>query len=174
MIFISLGEFERRHGVNKGSVSRKAKELGFSTSSGLDAEAYAAMLEAFDIDITTEASPAPSVVEVQAEDSSSALAYYGGVSGGETSIISLGGVESRLAGREHHRQAIGQSFQNVFDTRRQRLQMLAEAAILDADTDAEAYAALYQARLDQNLARHATAAGLVMGKDAGAAGTGGS
>ena len=113
MTFISLGEFERRHGVNKGSVSRKAKELGFSTASGLDAEAYAAMLEAFDID-TTEASPAPSVVEVQATDSSSALAYYGGVSGGETSIISLGGVESRLAGREHHRQAIGTSFQNVF------------------------------------------------------------
>jgi hypothetical protein len=37
---VTLGEFERRYGVNKGTVSKKARELGYETSEGLTPEAY--------------------------------------------------------------------------------------------------------------------------------------
>ena len=40
-IEISLGEFERRHNVNKSTVSRLARDAGFDTSEGLTSEAYA-------------------------------------------------------------------------------------------------------------------------------------
>lgn len=46
---ISLGEFERRHGVNKGTVSKRARELGFNTSSGLNPEAYQVLKAAFQV-----------------------------------------------------------------------------------------------------------------------------
>jgi hypothetical protein len=46
---ISLGDFERRHGINKGSVSKRARELGYSTASGLSPAAYQAMCQAFDV-----------------------------------------------------------------------------------------------------------------------------
>ncbi|MEO0487942.1 MAG: hypothetical protein AAFZ49_00110 [Cyanobacteria bacterium J06659_2] len=51
---ISLGEFERRHGVNKGTVSKRARELGFNTSSGLNPEAYQALKTEFRV-----SAPAP-------------------------------------------------------------------------------------------------------------------
>ena len=47
---VSLGEFERRHGINKGTVSKDARELGYETSQGLDTEAYAAMKEFYGVD----------------------------------------------------------------------------------------------------------------------------
>jgi hypothetical protein len=46
---ISLGDFERRHRINKGSVSKRARELGYSTASGLSPAAYQAMCQAFDV-----------------------------------------------------------------------------------------------------------------------------
>ena len=46
---ISLGEFERMHGVNKGTVSKRARELGFDTTDGLNPEAYEAMKQAFNV-----------------------------------------------------------------------------------------------------------------------------
>lgn len=52
--------------------------------------------------------------------------------------------------------------------------MLIEAAVLDAQTDAEIYAAVYQRGLEEAIARHTGAAGLVMGKDATGAAGGGS
>lgn len=36
---MSLGEFEREYGVNRGTVQRRALDMGFSTSDGLSAEA---------------------------------------------------------------------------------------------------------------------------------------
>jgi len=39
MATISLGEFERLYGKNKGSVQRQAQTMGFETSQGLSAEA---------------------------------------------------------------------------------------------------------------------------------------
>ncbi len=46
---ISLGEFERRHGVNKGSVSKRARERGYDTASGLAPAAYTAMCREFKV-----------------------------------------------------------------------------------------------------------------------------
>ena len=37
---MTLGEFERRYGVNKGTVSKRARELGYETSMGLTPEAH--------------------------------------------------------------------------------------------------------------------------------------
>jgi hypothetical protein len=47
--YMTLGEFERLHGVNKGSVSRRARELGYDTASGLSPEAYEAMKVEFGV-----------------------------------------------------------------------------------------------------------------------------
>jgi len=168
---ISLGEFERRHGVNKGTVSRKAKALGIDTTDGLTPEAYQRLLEVFDIDPTATATP----VAIAEEEAPGALAYYGQI----TEIAPAGGsllgdIANRLATRETNRLQVGQSFQNVFNTRRQRAEMLIEAAVLDAQTDAEIYAAVYQRGLEEAIARHTGAAGLVMGKDATGAAGGGS
>jgi hypothetical protein len=41
--YVSLGEFERLHRVNKGTVSKRARELGYDTASGLSPAAYEAM-----------------------------------------------------------------------------------------------------------------------------------
>lgn len=170
---ISLGEFERRHAVNKGTVSRKAKALGIDTADGLTQEAYQRLLEAFDIDPAATAPTATPVVI--AEEAPGALAYYGQVTDiAPASSSLLGDISNRLATREANRIQVGQSFQNVFDTRRQRLAMLAEAAMVDAQTDAEVYAAVYQRGLDEAIARHTMAAGMVMGKDASGAAGGGS
>lgn len=48
---ISLGEFERRHGIHKGTVSKRAREMGFDTSAGLSSEAYEAMQREFDVKV---------------------------------------------------------------------------------------------------------------------------
>ena len=172
---ISLGEFERRHGVNKGTVSRKAKALGIDTTEGLTPESYAAMLEAFEIDRAATV-PAPTATPVAiAEEAPGALAYYGQITEiAPASSSLLGDIANRLATRETNRIQVGESFQNVFNTRRQRAEMLIEAAVLDAQTDAEIYAAVYQRGLEEAIARHTGAAGLVMGKDATGAAGGGS
>jgi hypothetical protein len=47
--YVSLGEFERMHGVHKGTVSKRAREMGFDTASGLSPEAYEAMKNEFKV-----------------------------------------------------------------------------------------------------------------------------
>lgn len=54
---VSLGEFERRHSINKGTVSKRARELGYDTASGLSPAAYQAMCQAFEVG--SAASPQP-------------------------------------------------------------------------------------------------------------------
>lgn len=44
---ISLGEFQRRHGIHKGTVSKRAREMEYDTSSGLSPEAYLAMCKEY-------------------------------------------------------------------------------------------------------------------------------
>ena len=39
-IELSLGEFQRRHGIDKGTASKLARENGYDTSKGLTSEAY--------------------------------------------------------------------------------------------------------------------------------------
>ena len=59
---ISLGEFERRHGINKGTVSKRARELGFETKTGLTPEAYLALKAEFRV---CEPEPEPQVMQTQ-------------------------------------------------------------------------------------------------------------
>ena len=56
---VSLGEFERMHGVNKGTVSKRARELGYDTASGLSPEAYTAMKQEFQVDQVSKAEALP-------------------------------------------------------------------------------------------------------------------
>lgn len=60
--FLSLGEFERQHGINKGTVSRKARELGFDTANGLSSDAYEAVKQALNV---MSERPEPSAVVSQ-------------------------------------------------------------------------------------------------------------
>lgn len=46
---MSLGEFERRFRVNKGTLQKAARAAGFETSKGLSAEAVEAMKQEFDV-----------------------------------------------------------------------------------------------------------------------------
>ena len=50
---VTLGEFERRHGVNKGTVSKKARDLGYETSEGLTLEAYEHLKAALNVKETS-------------------------------------------------------------------------------------------------------------------------
>lgn len=43
MATISLGQFERDHGINRGTVQKQAQAMGFSTSDGLNDEALQAL-----------------------------------------------------------------------------------------------------------------------------------
>lgn len=73
---VSLGEFERRHGVNKGSVSKRAREQGHDTASGLVPTAYEAMCREFNVQpwvngrppVVELESPTPISPEVMPED----------------------------------------------------------------------------------------------------------
>ena len=58
---ITLGEFERRHGINKGTVSRAARTAGFTTNKGLSPDAYAAMKEHFEVSDQPAAPAAPAI-----------------------------------------------------------------------------------------------------------------
>jgi hypothetical protein len=55
---MSLGEFERRYGVNRGTVKRRANELGHDTAAGLSAAAVADLFS--DLGLAT-----PAVVELE-------------------------------------------------------------------------------------------------------------
>ena len=43
MATISLGQFERNYGINRGSVQKQAQAMGFKTSDGLDEVAVDAL-----------------------------------------------------------------------------------------------------------------------------------
>jgi hypothetical protein len=162
---VTLGEFERRHGVNKGTVSKKARELGYSTTDGLTPEAYERLKLEFKVD---EAKTAKTdVVDETPMDAAGALGHYFGGSLGAPGGggFSLGDMTTRTQTREARRLAVAQGFQEVTFTREDRRSMLIQAAIADADDDSEVYAAVYQSRLSKNLQRHGMAGGMVMGKD---------
>lgn len=44
MSTMSLGEFERQHGVNRGTVQKRAQDMGYKTSDGLSEEAVDRLL----------------------------------------------------------------------------------------------------------------------------------
>lgn len=178
---MTLGEFQRRYGVHKGTVSKKARELGYDTSAGLSPEAVEAMKREFGVSErrSTEARTTEVVVEV---DTAGALAHYGGAGlvspGGVTGsgrFLTLGeaSINQRHATREERRRAVVDGFNGLSLTREERRLMIQRAAVEDAHDDAETYAAVYQERLDVLLQRHAAATGVVLGKDVAPASGGG-
>jgi hypothetical protein len=184
---MTLGEFQRRYGVHKGTVSKKARELGFDTSAGLSSEAVEAMRREFQVveprsreDGRGTGRVVPEVVvEV---DTAGALAHYGGAGlvapGGVTGsgrFMTLGeaSINQRRATREERRLAVVEGFNGLSLTREERRLMIQRAAMEDAHDDAETYAAVYQANLDALLQRHAVATGVVLGKAVSAAAGGG-
>lgn len=173
-VYLSLGEFQKRYGVHKGTVSRRARELGYDTSQGLSPEALEAMKREFKCQ---ESAAARVPDQVLAGDAAGALAHYGG--GGSLATgrrrLSLGddAMTARYTTREERRQAVVEGFQGVSITREERRLLIQRAAIADADDDSEVYASVYQQRLDANLQRHAVASGLVLGKEVEAAPGGG-
>ena len=79
--------------------------------------------------------------------------------------ISLGDLSPRLQTRNERRLTVAAGFQGISQTREERRALVEQAALVDADDDAEVYAATYQQRLDRNLQRHAIASVAVLGKD---------
>lgn len=177
---MTLGEFQRRYGVHKGTVSKRARELGYNTSAGLSPEAVEAMKREFQV-VEPRRSTEAQRVEVEV-DTAGALAHYGGAGlvspGGVTGggrFMTLGeeSINQRRATREERRRAVVDGFNGLSLTREERRLMIQRAALEDAHDDAETYAAVYQAQLDALLQRHAVATGVVLGKDASAAAGGG-
>lgn len=174
---MTLGEFQRRYGVHKGTVSKKARELGYDTSAGLSPEAVEAMKREFGVSErrSTEARATEVVVEV---DTAGALAHYGGAGlvapgGGRFMTLGEDAINQRRATREERRRAVVDGFNGLSLTREERRLMIQRAAVEDAHDDAETYAAVYQANLDALLQRHAVATGVVLGKDVAPAAGGG-
>lgn len=56
MSLMSLGQFERTYGVNKGSVFRAAKKLGIATSSGLKNEDVIRLIRFLKVRLASESS----------------------------------------------------------------------------------------------------------------------
>lgn len=177
---MTLGEFQRRYGVHKGTVSKKARELGYDTSAGLSPEAVEAMKREFQVVEprredgrgTGRATPVE-VVEVDA-----AIAHYGGGAlaapgGGRFMTLGEASINQRHATREERRLAVVEGFNGLSLTREERRLMIQRAALEDAHDDAETYAAVYQAQLDALLQRHAVANGVVLGKAVAPAAGGG-
>lgn len=70
---MTLGEFERRFGVNKGTVSKAAWAAGFETSKGLSSEAVQAMKRELNVSAIVKAEPqelpaTPASTEIQVFD----------------------------------------------------------------------------------------------------------
>lgn len=170
----SLHSFCKEHGLPKTSVRRWLVQQGFDTSNGLTVDAQNAALLQFKPEITE---PIAQVGQVDDEatitpevmPSSSALAHYLGTAAIAPTVstrgLTLGNIETRLSTREERRAAVGQAFYGVVTTREERRALIEQAALEDADDDAEVYAAVYQSRLDRNLQRHAMATTAVLGKD---------
>lgn len=179
---MSLGEFQRRYGVHKGTVSKRARELGYDTSAGLSPEAVEAMKREFQVvepRSREDGRGTGRATEVEVEvDTAGALAHYGGaglVAPGGGRFMTLGeeSINQRRATREARRLAVVEGFNGLSLTREERRLMIERAALEDACDDAETYAAVYQAQLDALLQRHAVATGVVLGKDVAPAAGGG-
>jgi len=173
---MKLGEFQRRYGVHKGTVSKRARDMGYDTSAGLSPEAVEAMKREFQV-VEPRRSTEAQRVEVEV-DTAGALAHYGGAGlvapgGGRFMTLGEDAINQRRATREERRRAVVEGFNGLSLTREERRLMIERAALEDAHDDAETYAAVYQAQLDALLQRHAVATGVVLGKDVSAAAGGG-
>lgn len=161
---ISITKFCKDHGLSRTSVHRWLKDNGFDTSNGMTDDAQIAAAEKFGVTDAAEFAPEPSSPGASAN----ALAHYSVGAGLQVlnpGRLSLKNDETRLATRFERREDVARSFMSTRLTREERRAMMAQAALADADDDAEVYAAMYQRRLDQNLQRHAMAGAAVLGED---------
>lgn len=167
----TLHAFCKEHNLPKTSVRRFLRSRGFNTADGLTEEAQQAALMEFKPEVLV---PKPDAGERQTEARTpdevipgGALDYY------QSAVLmrysdrglSLGNLSARQATRNERRLMVAAGFQGTTMTCEERRAFIEQAALLDADDDAEVYAATYQQRLDSNLQRHAVATVAVLGKD---------
>lgn len=167
----TLHAFCKQHNLPKTSVRRFLLSKGFSTAEGLVEEAQQAALMEFKpeaLDPKSADSDRSSDTRVPDEVvPSGALDYYQGSVPMRYSErgLSLGNLSARQVTRNERRLMVAAGFQGTTMTREERRALIEQAALMDADDDAEVYAATYQQRLDLNLQRHASATVAVLGKD---------
>jgi len=163
----SLHTLCKEHDLPKTSVRRYLLAHGFNTSDGLTDQAVESALNEFKPSaLALDESVAIAPDEVLP---AGALSHYLGTdllsTGTSSRGLSLGDLTQRIQTRDDRRLAVAQGFQGISLTREERRALIEQAALVDADDDAETYAAVYQQRLDHNIQRHAVASVAVLGKD---------
>ena len=132
--YVTLGEFERMHGVNKGSVSRRARELGYDTANGLSPEAYDAMKTEFDVDTQNDSGIAKSPEQP-------ATYRAGGLvpvpTGTVTRTIGLFDADSYEADKQHLEQAAQTQAAGLNDMVAQYAQSRIASVLADIDLVAD-------------------------------------
>ena len=145
---ISLGEFERRHGIAKGTVSRKARELGFDTAQGLTPAAYAAVADHYGVGTQQQQAmgyivPAAETLTLPKQPGELAL---GEIGGGQLADFQPEDIDRFLSACDGFQQAIDADWE-----RQQQLAKRKAAAAAKVKAKVEAVrqsATLYQARSD--------------------------
>jgi len=165
----TLHAFCKEHNLPKTSVRRYLLSRGFNTAEGLTDQAQESALQEFKPDALQQpVTDAPSDARIPDEVvPGKVLDYYTGSAPLRYSErgLSLGDLSARQMSRNERRLSVAAGFQGMTMTREERRALIEQAALLDADDDAEVYAATYQQRLDRNMQRHAAATVAVMGKD---------
>lgn len=166
----SLHTFCKEYDLPKTSVRRFLLGRGFNTSEGLTEQAIASALQEFKPEALAAKDEEGEAVTPDEVLPAGALGHYLGGSGNLATTASsrgmtLGDLAPRLQTRNERRQAVAAGFQGISLTREERRALIEQAALVDADDDAETYASVYQQRLDRNLQRHAIASVAVLGKD---------
>lgn len=165
----SLHNLCKEHDLPKTSVRRYLLEHGFNTSEGLTDQAVDSALSKFKPEALTLNDESVAIAPDEVLPAG-ALSHYLGSSGSLATNASsrgmtLGNLSQRIQARDDRRLAVAQGFQGISITREERRALIEQAALVDADDDAETYAAVYQQRLDHNIQRHAVASVAVLGKD---------
>ena len=121
---------------------------GFKTSEGLTDQSIESALQEFKPEALAPKDQPGDAIAPDEVLPAGALSHYLGsglLSAGTSSRgISLGDLSPRLQTRNERRQAVAAGFQGISVTREERRALIEQAALLDADDDAETYAAVYQ------------------------------
>ena len=145
---ISLGEFQRRHNVAKGTVSKQARAMGFDTSQGLTPAAYAALADHYGVADQQQQAMGyivPSAEALTLPQQSGELAL-GSIGGGQLADFQPEDIDRFLSACDGFQQAIDADWE-----RQQQLAKRKAAAAAKVKAKVEAVrqsATLYQARSD--------------------------
>ena len=145
---ISLGEFERRHGIAKGTVSKQARAMGFQTSQGLTPSAYAALADHYGVaDQQQQAMgyivPAADTLTLPQQSGELAL---GGIGGGQLADFQPEDIERFLSACDGFQQAIDADWERQQQLAKRKA--AAAAKVKAKVAEVRQSATLYQARSD--------------------------